>query len=278
MTETTDTPAAISRTALMAAAARAAHLIVDDEPHVFADPLAATLLGDRAEELLAYHRAHGGHPVLAGARAQVVCRSRYTEDTLLSSGHTQYVVLGAGLDSYAYRSEATVRVYEVDRAQTQRFKRAALRAAGIAERAAYVAVDFERDDLLERLVAHGFDPGRPAVVSWLGVTMYLTLDAVLRTVAGVARLAPGSILVLDHMVPQDERDAAAQAYVEAVGPVNAEHGEPWLTFLSPAGLAELLDRHGMSAHSTGQHEILGERSDALRPSNLTRIARGTLRG
>ncbi|MFG2039747.1 class I SAM-dependent methyltransferase [Dactylosporangium sp. NPDC048998] len=272
----TNTSAAISRTALMAAAARAAHLIVDDEPYVFEDPLAVVLLGDRADELLAYHRLHGEHPVLSGARAQVLCRSRYAEDTLHRSFHSQYVILGAGLDSYANRGGDDVRVFEVDRAATQEFKRAALRAAGLPERAAYVAVDFERDDLLERLVAHGFDPLRPAVVSWLGVTMYLTREAVERTVAGVARLGAGTVLVLDHMVPEEDRDPAARAYVEAVGSVNAQHGEPWLSFFSPAGLAAMLGTHGMSAEHTNQHEILGARTDALQPSNLTWITRGTV--
>jgi O-methyltransferase involved in polyketide biosynthesis len=86
-----------SFTAFTAAAARAAHLIVDDDPPIFADTLAEAMLGDRAEELIGYHRAHGTHPVLAGARAQVTCRSRYTEDSLADAarrGVGQYVVLG----------------------------------------------------------------------------------------------------------------------------------------------------------------------------------------
>jgi O-methyltransferase involved in polyketide biosynthesis len=95
-----------SLTALTAAAARAAHLIVDDEPRIFADTLAAVLLGDRADELISFHTMHGTHLVLAGARVQVTCRGRYTEDALDRAGRggiTQYVILGAGLDSSAYR-------------------------------------------------------------------------------------------------------------------------------------------------------------------------------
>jgi methyltransferase (TIGR00027 family) len=266
-----------SRTALMAAAARAAHLIVDEEPYVFTDPLAIALLGDRADELLEYHRAHGGHPVLAGARAQVLCRSRYTEDLLTASGIGQYVVLGAGLDTFAYRNPGTVAVFEVDQPAMQEFKRESVRKAGIDEAAAnYVPVDFERDDLVEQLVRHGFDAGRPAVVSWLGVTMYLTREAVERTVAVVAGLAGGTELVVDHMVPAKMRDAAAQGYVDAVGPVNAQHGEAWLTFLSPADMAGLLG--GMTIEHTNQHQLLGERTDALQPSNLTWITRATVGG
>src|SRR5580658_1975069 len=102
-----------SFTALTAAAARAAHLVVDGEPVIFADTLASALLGERAEELLSYHTSHGTHPVLAGARAQVSCRSRYTEDRLtdgIQRGISQYVVLGAGLDSFGYRSPLADRV------------------------------------------------------------------------------------------------------------------------------------------------------------------------
>src|SRR6266487_4000172 len=125
----TSTEAAPSWTALTAAAARAAHLLVDAEPWIFADTLAARLLGGRAEELLAYHHLNGTHPVLAGARTQVACRSRYAEGRLaaaVEAGTDQYVVLGAGLDSFAYRSPlaARVRTFEVDHPATQSWKRA----------------------------------------------------------------------------------------------------------------------------------------------------------
>src|SRR6201999_2627936 len=100
-------PRQASTMALLAAAARAAHLLVDDEPRIFSDPLAAPLLGDRADELIGYHTQHGTHPILAGARAQTACRSRYTEDAVaraMLAGISQYVILGAGLDSFAYRA------------------------------------------------------------------------------------------------------------------------------------------------------------------------------
>jgi O-methyltransferase involved in polyketide biosynthesis len=102
-----------SQTALTSAAARAAHLIVDDPPVIFADTLAMTVLGDQATELVDYHRAHGTHLVLSAARGQVTCRSRHTEEHLaaaVSGGVTQYVLLGAGLDTFAYRSALAGRV------------------------------------------------------------------------------------------------------------------------------------------------------------------------
>ena len=165
--KTTEKPADLpSQTALMAAAARAAHLIVDHEPVIFADELAATLLGEQADELISYHRVHGTHLVLSCARAQVLCRSRFTEDHLAAcvrSGLTQYVILGAGLDSFAYRTESAVRVFEVDHPATQQWKRRQLAAARIPvpDSVSFVAMDFERDQLAGRLAWRGSThPGR----------------------------------------------------------------------------------------------------------------------
>ena len=274
-----------SETALTAAAARAAHLIVDGAPTIFSDPLAEVLLGDRAGELIGYHRAHGGHPVLAGARAQVTCRSRYTEDRLagaVDAGVRQYAVLGAGLDTFAYRSGLADRlhVFEVDHAASQRWKRDRLAAAGIAARGrvTHVAVDLETDALVARLLAAGFDPAGPAVVSWLGVTMYLTRDAIARTLAELGRLAAGTELIVDYMVPDHLRDPDGRIYVELVAPVAAQRGEPWRTFFTPADLSGLLDAYGLATvEHARQHEMvdpaLWERTDALRPSTLTRIVR-----
>src|SRR4029077_14604529 len=144
-----------SQTAMTAAAARAAHLLVDSEPRIFADSLAALLLGDKAETYLRYHREHGDHPLLAATPAQATCRSRFTEDQLAlaaARGTAQYVILGAGLDSFACRSELAgrLRVFEVDHPATQQRKRALLAAAGLAEppMLTWVPVDFETGELI----------------------------------------------------------------------------------------------------------------------------------
>jgi len=123
-----------SQTALAAAAARAAHLVVDQEPLIFRDPVAADLIGEPGAEMVGYHRRSGDHIVLAGTRAQVSVRSRYTEQVLselADRGLTQYVILGAGLDSFAYRSPLAgrLRVFEVDHPASQRWKRDLLAAA-----------------------------------------------------------------------------------------------------------------------------------------------------
>jgi methyltransferase (TIGR00027 family) len=277
-----------SFTALTAAAARAAHLIVDNDPPIFVDVLASRLLGDRADELLEYHRTSGTHPVLSGARAQVTCRSRYAEDRLARSvrrGLDQYVILGAGLDSFAYRSELApqIRVFEVDHPATQRWKRGLLSTSQIAEpnTVTYVPVDFETDSLADRLIDGGFDPTRPALVSWLGVTMYLTSAAISQTLAVIGGFAPGTEIVVDYMLPADLRDAAGNSYVELVAPVAAQRGEPWLTFLSPKEMSALLAEHGCTVveHVRQRDSVdaaFWDRSDSLRPADLATLARATV--
>ncbi|HEX6932272.1 MAG TPA: class I SAM-dependent methyltransferase [Streptosporangiaceae bacterium] len=272
-----------SFTARTAAAARAAHLIVDQPPVIFADALAARLLGAEADELLAYHHAHGSHVVLAGARGQVTCRSRYAEDALavaVQAGTTQYVILGAGLDSFAYRPglSARVRIFEVDQRDTQDDKRARLAAAAIPEpgNVTFVPVDFETASLAAELARAGLDLTVPAFVSWLGVTVYLTAEAIGRTLAELGTLARGSQVVADYMLPAGLRDDAGATYVELVAPSSAERGEPWLTFLSPRQMSDLMVLHGFSpVRHAGQRDVGGpqtwNRTDALRPMGLSLI-------
>jgi methyltransferase (TIGR00027 family) len=277
-----------SQTAMTAAAARAAHLLVDSEPRIFADSLAALLLGDKAESYLRYHREHGDHPLLAGTRAQATCRSRFTEDQLVlaaARGTAQYVILGAGLDSFACRSELAgrLRVFEVDHPATQQRKRALLAAAGLAEppTLTWVPVDFETDELIASLTAAGLDPSAPAFVSWLGVTMYLTAEAIGATLASLSRLAPGSELVTDYMLTADLRDADGVAYADLVMPDSERRGEPWLSFFTPEQMTGLLTRHGF----TGVRDVrqrdavsaaLWERTDLLRPIELSRLCHATV--
>src|SRR5690242_13310121 len=277
-----------SQTAMTAAAARAAHLLVDAEPRIFADSLAALLLGDLAETFIGYHRQYSDHPLLAGTRAQATCRSRFTEDQLAlaaARGTAQYVILGAGLDSFACRSELAgrLRVFEVDHPATQQRKRALLAAAGLAEppTLTWVPVDFEKDELIASLTAAGLDPAAPAFVSWLGVTMYLTAEAIGATLASLSRLAPGSELVTDYMLTADLRDADGVTYADLVMPDSERRGEPWLSFFTPEQMTGLLARHGF----TGVRDVrqrdsisaaLWERTDPLRPIELSRLCHATV--
>jgi methyltransferase (TIGR00027 family) len=278
-----------SGTALTAAAARAAHLIVDEEPAIFADPLAAVLLGHRAEELIGYHTLHGTHPVLAGARAQVTCRSRYAEQAVARArdrGVRQYVILGAGLDSFGYRDSLdghdrrndSLRVFEVDHPASQDYKRAALAAAGVPvpDSVTFVPADLAADSLGECLAAAGFDAAAPAVIGWLGVTMYLTADAVGATMAAIAAFAPGSELIADYMLPEGSRDEAGALYGTLVAQASAERGEPWLCCLTPAEMAGIAARAGFrEVRAVSQRDAiparLWQRTDALKPARLAML-------
>jgi methyltransferase (TIGR00027 family) len=272
-------------TAMTAAAARAAHLVVDSEPWIFEDSLAATLLGDQAGPLLGYHRTHPTHDVLAVARAMATTRSRFTEERLADAagrGVAQYLILGAGLDSFAWRSPlaARVRVVEADHPGTQRWKRAQLAAAstrsGLAARGEvrYAETDLEAGRLDEALAGAGFDLSRPTLISWLGVIMYLTPATVASILATLGRCPPGTELVAEYLVPDDLRDDLGRSYAELVAPVAAEHGEPWRTFLRPEEMAALLAAHGFAvvAHVPQRAAVPGalwDRADGLRPAGLS---------
>ncbi len=274
-----------SQSACTAAAARAAHLIVDEAPPIFTDELAAAILGDQADYFIGFHRAHGTHPVLSGARAQVTCRSRYTEDCLarrVRGGVSQYVILGAGLDSFGYRSALAgqVRVFEVDHPATQRWKRQQLAAARIPVPGSvtFVPADLEAEPLADCLTRCGFDHHSQALVSWLGVTMYLSRQAIGQTLAVIGDFAPGSELIADYMLPAGLRDAAGDAYARAIMPVSAERGEPWLSLLAPSEMSSLLEDSGLGQveHVRQRDAVsaeLWDRSDSLRPAGLSQLAR-----
>jgi methyltransferase (TIGR00027 family) len=279
-----------SQTAMTAAGARAGPLLFGNEPVIFADTLAGALLGDQAEELIGYHRLHGSHLVLAAARGQVTYRSRYVEDCLAAAvaakpGVAQYVILGAGLDSFGYRSPLAGRVatFEVDQRATQAWKRERLAAAGIAApgpAVAFVPLDFERqgaESLAEALVTGGFDLSRPALVTWLGVSMYLTTEAIESVLSAVGGwMAAGTEFIADYMLPAGMRDETGDSYVEQVAPFAAAGGEPWLSFLTPSQVASMLTKAGFSRVThVGQRDVGGpdlwRRNDALAPIELSKL-------
>ncbi|MET0210034.1 MAG: class I SAM-dependent methyltransferase, partial [Burkholderiaceae bacterium] len=197
-----------SRTALRVAALRAVHQLLD-EPLVLPDPIALPLLGASTEAALRHDPFALNDPMSRGLRGAFVARSRFVEDELTRSvarGVRQYVLLGAGLDTFAYRNpyrDEGLRVFEVDHPGTQRWKRQLLAEARIAvpPALAFVPADFEHDDLGAALRQAGFQADEPACVSWMGVTMYLTAEAVLATLDTVAGFAEGSCLCFDYRVP-----------------------------------------------------------------------------
>lgn len=229
-----------SRTAQGAAMHRAAHQLLD-APLVFEDPLAIRVVGSEAEaELRSGKNWHGLRS--NGMRAFIAVRSRVAEDCLaeaIARGTSQYVLLGAGLDTFAYRhpgSRPELRIFEVDHPSTQAWKRSRLAEANIPAGAniTYVPIDFEVDSLGERLTACGFDFTRPAACAWLGVTPYLPRETVLATLRYFAgAMARGSDIIFDFAEPDDGRDPAHTAAIAALAERVASLGEPLRSFFEP---------------------------------------------
>jgi methyltransferase (TIGR00027 family) len=194
-------------------------------------------------------------------------------------------MLGAGLDTFAYRSNlaARVRTFEVDQPATQDWKRRALADAGITARGDVVQVrtDFADDALAPALTAAGFDAARPAFVSWLGVSMYLTPEAIGKTLDVVASLASGSELVADYMLADDLRDDVGRLYAQQVSAVAAQHGEPWRSAFSPDEMARTLTARALVVREQADQEhaidaALWRRTDALAPSRLAMLVHASV--
>ena len=272
-----------SLTAWRVALSRAAHQVLD-RPPVFDDPVAVAIVGERGlaqirASALRYHL-----PPSRYLRAFLVARSRVAEEALAEGvrrGVRQYVVLGAGLDTFAYRNPypaSELRVFEVDHPATQALKRRQLAAASLTppESLVFVPVDFESQSLPERLESAGFRAGEPAFFSWLGVTMYLTRAAVLGTLGFVARLPQGSGVVFDYAVPPATLSLMRRVVVHAVMRRVAAAGEPWRSFFDPRELADELRTLGFrQLADLGPGAInaryFSERIDGLRVGGLGRI-------
>ncbi len=241
-----------SQTATQVALSRAAHQLFD-RPRVLDDPVALPLLGSGgALALMAGGLLHGT-PLAQQWRAYLVARSRLAEDALAQAvrhGVRQYVVLGAGLDTFAYRNPypaKRLQVYEVDWPATQQRKRALLADAriGLPPSLRFVPVDFEGVGLARQLVRAGFSDREPAFFSWLGVSMYLRPAAVAQMLGFVAGMATGSALAFDYLVPPDSLPLAQRLSAHAVGGMVALGGEPWRSQFEPTGIARLLHAQGL---------------------------------
>jgi methyltransferase (TIGR00027 family) len=212
-------PGRPSQTALGAASHRAAHQRLE-HGSIFKDPLAERILGEHLGEAI---RKAEENPARRGLRLFIAIRTRFAEDALdaaIARGVTQLVVLGAGLDTYAYRTTrgASLRIFEVDHPATQAWKREQLSKASIAVPASltFAPVDFERETIAAGLGAAGFDPSQQTFFTWLGVVPYLTEPAIFATLEYIARLPGGSHVVFDYGNPPlaGEGDAYSAAREE----------------------------------------------------------------
>jgi methyltransferase (TIGR00027 family) len=282
-----------SRTALVTAYARAYHQIAD-RPQIFTDPLAARLLGVTTEELAELGTPGTDHLIGAGAsdrprRLFFAARARFAEDAVaaaIAAGVRQVVILGAGLDTFAYRNpRPDLRVFEVDHPATQAWKRERLATAGIdrPETLTFVPVDFETRTLAAGLESAGFKRTDPAVFVWLGVVFYLTSDAAKATLEYIAGQAQPIEVVFDYLQPATTDED--RAYQRARADRLAGAGEPLFSYFTPDDIAAQLRALGFTGvedHSAsdliadyldGSARFEGETPRALRANRILRASR-----
>jgi methyltransferase (TIGR00027 family) len=269
--------AAPDSTAVRVALWRAMHLQVDPPPHVLEDEIGLHLVApDDGWRNRPDMDAWGTR----GYRAAIVARARFIEDLVAEAagrGVSQYVILGAGLDTFAQRRPeiaSHLDVFEVDRPGPQAWKRQRLieLGFGIPEWLRLVPVDFEAGgSWWQQLTAAGFDPSRPAVVSSTGVSMYLTRDAVAATLRQIETMAPGSTLAMTFILPLDLLDPDERPQHEAVYRAARAAGTPFLSFFRPEEMVAMARDAGFTQSvyvSTADltQRYFASRNDDLRPS------------
>jgi len=249
-------PGRASKTALKVAIRRASHQLKDSPP-VMHDPIAVQLIGPEHSKDL--ERAM--HPVGRDFRAFMAARSRYAEDRLaeaVAHGLGQYVVLGAGLDTFAYRNPfPNLHVFEVDFPATQEWKRDVLSEAQIEipKNLTFVPLDFEHKSLASGLAEAGFDSQSAAYFGWLGVVPYLTLDAFRATLTTIAALPAGSGVAFDYMFPPDTLTPKRRLRYDILAQRVASAGEPFQLFFTATDLEQELRNAGF--HRVEQMDIDG---------------------
>lgn len=265
-------------TAVRTALWRAMHVQVDPPPHVIEDEVGLRLAapGDGWRD-----RPDMDPQATRGFRAAIVARARFIEDLIIEQagrGVAQYVILGAGLDTFAQRRPeiaARLRIFEVDQPGPQAWKRHRLTGLGygVPEWLRLVPVDFEAsEDWLARLAAAGFDPGLPTVIVSTGVTMYLTRDATAATLRRIAGLAPGSTLAMSFLLPAELLDDADRAGLRTSKQGAQASGTPFISFYTPQDMLALAREAGfgdvrhVSGASLADRYFTG-RADGLRPSS-----------
>lgn len=263
-------------TAARVALWRALHVEVDALPHVLEDTVGLELLAPPED-----WRARGDmHPAgIAPFRASIVARARFIEDLVeerAAAGVDQYVLLGAGIDTFVQRRPelaSRMRVFEIDRPSPQEWKRARLveLGFGVPECLRFVPVDFEAGrSWRDALVAAGFDTKKPAVVASTGVSMYLSRETNMATLRDVASFAPGSIFAMTFLLPLELADLETRPGLAMAAKGAAASGTPFVSYFTPDEIitmardAGFREAHHVSADALAERYFSG-RSDGLRP-------------
>ncbi|MEV0032470.1 class I SAM-dependent methyltransferase [Nocardia sp. NPDC050793] len=268
-------------TAIRVALWRALHVQIDAAPYVFEDEIGLRIAQPDAGW---QHRPDMDPQTTSPMRAGMVSRARFVEDLLaeqIDRGVDQYVLLGAGLDTFAQRRPELLprlTVFEVDQPGPQAWKRQRLTELGFAlpDQLRLVPVDFEVDSWWERLIAAGFDPSKPAVVASTGVSMYLTREANIATLRQISTLAPGSALATTFMLPLELVGSGEQQMRRFAEQGARASGTPFLSFFRPDEIVSLAEEAGFAAAQHISSEELtrryfADRTDGLRPAESEQI-------
>ena len=284
-----------SKTAVLVATIRAGYLRFYDSP-IFEDTYALQMLPPFWRAAASFKPLNWlvGDVVLGVYRPihpAVILRARYTEDQLMEAakaGVDQYVILGAGLDTFALRRKDLadrMRVFEVDHPATQEMKRQKVMKANgsVPSNLTFVPVDFENERLDEELVKAGFDPQSPAFFSWLGVTYYLTQEAIRDTLDRIAEIsAAGSRIVFDFKIARQMISEEWSTLAEKMEGFVARRGEPMLTDFTPQSLSDMMVRHGykeveMMPPEEQRRRYVGDRTE-LEPPEFFHFAHFAVAG
>lgn len=270
-----------SRTAVGVATLRALHELYDSSPKILSDPIVPFLLDSAILERAKANREWQQDRVTTALRSHVVLRTRYAEDRLseaVASGVRQYVSLGSGFDTFAYRQPSwasDIRIFEVDHAASQRLKVDRLRASGISLPAnvEFVAANFESESLRQILSSSNLDFHEPAFFSCLGVLVYLTEQSARAIFEVVASFPHGSELVVSFSQGEDK-----DGMVKSLANASAAVGEPWLAYYTPEELTQQLLECGFSKVSMllpeeAKNLYYANRTDGLPPPRRTSITR-----
>lgn len=264
-------------TAVRTALWRGLHVLVDAAPHVLEDQAGLKLIAPQDN----WRQRPDMHPEFTKRlRASIVARSRFIEDLIIAEskkGVDQYVILGAGLDTFAQRRAdiaSKLQIYEIDQHDTQAWKQQRLidLGFGIPEWLHFVSVNFETTSWWDQLLNAGFDIHKPAVVACTGVTLYLTRDVITATLNQLATLAPGSTLAITFYLPMELMDEEDKPLQEIAEKGAREAGTPFVSFFAPKEISALAQEAGFKETQTISTKELKERyfthrSDQLVPAS-----------
>ena len=262
---------------MMAAMSRGIHRLEVAPPWVFDDPLALIMVGPEWTTIRTEMAALFGEDLLRTSAAMLLVRSAFAEGRLDAGHFDQYVLLGAGLDAFAWRRpdrlSGGLRLFEVDHPDSQAWKRGRIEQLGLPLHPNHVfaPVDFEVETFAAGLDRVGFDWSAPTLFSWLGVVPYLTVDAVAATLQALAKAAPGSEVVLSYCVPRPEMCATGLRFHDVLMGLLDRVGEPFHTLLGAKEVEALVERCGLTVVEHPQRDEVSARHFAGRTDGLDAI-------